>query len=150
MSGNDRANDIVIDGSNNIFVVGYHSAAAGETNWLTKKSTDGQIWADADNYTVGDNAENAICVNVDSNNKIYVAGTEVVGSQGKDWIVRRSTNNGTTWATVDHYNNSANVDDEPGDIAIDSNNIVYVGGYGANDWVIRYSKTGNSRIVGYF
>jgi len=91
--GDDRANDVAVDSSNNVIVVGFHSGSTGERNWLARRSTDlGDSWTNVDDYSIGTGIEEARGVAIDSSDIVYVAGRETVSGQGTDWLVRSSSN----------------------------------------------------------
>ena len=64
------------------------------------------------------------------------------------WIVERSLDKGESWQLVDCFNRSNGNTDQANDIAIDSNNNIYVVGRewvgSAYNWIVRKSTTGTS------
>ncbi|OHD12758.1 MAG: hypothetical protein A2086_07205 [Spirochaetes bacterium GWD1_27_9] len=144
---NDEVNAIAIDSNNNVYVGGYCS---NYKYWWIKKfdSNGNEIW---DKGFDGNNGWDSIVI--DSNNNIYVAGygsTLISSSSSYDWWIKKFDSNGNEiWDRRFDGNNGW---DKTTSIAIDTNNNVYVTGYGYNlvssssnnDWWIKkFDSNGN-------
>jgi hypothetical protein len=129
-----QVNQLGVDpSSGNLFSAMY-------SGWLSKSADSGTNWTVADTF-VGDASSFA----ADDAGNLYVAG-RATDSAGQDhWVVRKSTDHGQTWATVDNYPNASpgKIHSIPG-----TNGGLFVVGYritgsGANTtyaWIIRRSR----------
>ncbi|MDB6032038.1 MAG: hypothetical protein JWM16_2376 [Verrucomicrobiales bacterium] len=76
--------------------------------WAVRRSVDGGLtWANVDAYQL-DPSQDATAVGMgrDSFGNLYAVGAAEIRSKGKNlthWIVRKSSNGGATWTTVDDY-----------------------------------------------
>ena len=132
----DGASGVACVGSS-VFVVG-----GGANSWIVRKSSNGgSTWQVVDTYQYGKNLKShAFDVAADSAGNVYVAG---FGNKlGSRWIVRRLTNGGTKWSTVDEFRLSGGSYAEGRGIKIDSNNNVHITGMATSpqgnwNWVTR-------------
>ncbi len=153
--GNDGATDIFIDGNDNVFVVGFgfnltHNDSQSDW-WIKKFDVRGNENITHWNHSFDGARDNdtAQAVTVDSNGGVYVVGSgyNVYNSTSRrDWWIKKFNINGTENTT--HWNltfDHVGQDDEAYDVAVDSNNNVYVVGYGTDlissssnrDWWIK-------------
>ncbi len=132
--------DIAVDTSNNLYVFGTSKTDLSNTHdWLVKKiSSAGSgsvIWSTRMPSSKDGNDERARSIALDSSGNVYITGIW--------WVLKRLTSAGVddlSW-TVNSFNSFGNYFD----IAVDSNNNVYVVGYKFNlvngdsddDWWIR-------------
>jgi hypothetical protein len=98
-----------------IFVVGAPYAGSASP-WLVRRSLNGQLgtWSTVDNPFAGA----ARAVSSDSQGNVYVAGSQFITVTIKThplttssypvWVVRKSSNGGNTWSTVDTFIYAAN------------------------------------------
>lgn len=97
------ANGIRVDASDNIYVIGAASTY-GAPYWITRKSTDGgTTWATVDNFELNASRSNfGYRIEVDNSGNIYATGScgNATLSTGNDWVIRKSTDAGSTWSTV--------------------------------------------------
>jgi uncharacterized delta-60 repeat protein len=130
----DKANGIAIDSNNNIYITGYTMGSLDGTNlglgdlFLTKYTSDGSLvwnlqWG-TNNYDGGEG------IMIDSNNNIYVTGCTKGDINGTnleycDIILSKYTPDGTIIWTKQWGTDQI---DFGKDIAIDSNNNIYVTG----------------------
>jgi hypothetical protein len=88
--------------SGGIFVVGRVADV-----WSVRRSTDGGAsWTTVDSYEQSGMFSEAYGVAVDGTGTLYVAGVAQASSQNSysdQWVVRRSTDGGSTWTTLDNY-----------------------------------------------
>jgi len=100
------AADLALDSSNNIFVVG-----TDQTSWFVRKSTDdGANWSTVDKFQFS-TTEKACCspasvaqsIIIDLSDNVYVSGYAQESSGKGHWLVRKSTDGGKSWTTVDDY-----------------------------------------------
>jgi hypothetical protein len=122
-----------LDNSGNIYVSGFY-VLAGSSHWLVRKSTDnGVTWANVDDflYSNGNNSE-SYGFNKDSSGNLYAVGFGVDGSNVFHWLVRKSTDQGATWITMDDFNYPGGNHSQAFAVSIDSSGNIYVGGYGTN------------------
>jgi hypothetical protein len=115
--------------------------AAGEYHWIARKSTDsGETWTTVDDFDYGTSSV-ALFALATSSDVIFVAGYGDPGTGLKHALIRRSTDGGATWATVDDFTNGT--ENIYNDIAVDKNGIIYVLGStvisGNTETTVRFS-----------
>jgi len=134
----------------NLFVVGKAVASNYEGQWTVRKSSDGgSTWTVIDNWAPYVNtASVAKGISFDSTGIIYVTGNTVDGSFNQHWVTRKSTNNGSSWTTVDDYIMPGGMLSVSTDIAVNSSNHVFVVGQAMNGpnafWIVRKSTDSGS------
>jgi len=145
-----RINSVAIDKSGSIYAAGYFLTPGSRQIWWTAKShmTSSTSWTEVDRHSnsssLNDEARN---IAIDSNDNVYVVGYGPSGSVGNNsWIIKSSSDRGATWA-YQTLNTMSGGDDQAWNIAIDSNNIIYVVGYhsgavGKNSWLVKSSSNG--------
>ena len=106
-----------VDPAQNLYAVGVADMSANPVysrwHWIVRKSTDhGATWATADDFVpdtgASDGRNTASGVAVDAAGNVYVVGMvhQRVGKSSypyEFWVVRKSSNAGATWTTVDQY-----------------------------------------------
>ncbi|MGZ3697147.1 MAG: WD40/YVTN/BNR-like repeat-containing protein [Bdellovibrionota bacterium] len=80
----------------------------------------------------------------DGSGVLYSGGYGLDAGAVRHWIVRKSSDNGATWKTVDDFQYTAGLNSEPAAIASTSTGDVYVAGYGLGSngfkhWIVRKS-----------
>lgn len=124
---------ISIAPTGDIFVVGYKSTSSdeGSSMWLVRKSSDqGLTWTTILQYAEDETKNNqATGVVAGSLGEVFVVGSTQLPDESTSWVMKKSTNSGSSWSTVVLASSSAPTG-KPYAItqsAIDSNKI-YVGG----------------------
>ena len=145
--GSAQANAVYVHPMAGVFSVGYASFPVkfGTSQfWLVRRSLDGGItWSTVDTYQATSGyAAAAYAVGADASGNIYVAGSANVAVKRTvtaHWIVRKSSNGGATWSTVDDYVGGA-----AHALSADSNGNLFVAGTaGGNGWIVRERLAGS-------
>jgi hypothetical protein len=140
--------------------IAFHSTAGvfvvGGMPWTVRRSADGgRTWKTADSFQNGSwRASSAEDIAADSSGTIYVAGfaqyfNRITGTSY--WMVRRSTDGGLTWKTVDlfAYGNGAYAQG----LAIDALGRIIVCGYAQTDqgdhWLVRRGTPGAKGAISW-
>ncbi len=105
---------------------------------------------DGGHLPIGSGPEScAFAVGTDALGNLYVAGraSDTSGNLSSyHWIVRKSTNGGNSWTTVDDYQLPANYSGEAHAFATDANGNLFVAGYAITStnayWIVRESVGG--------
>ena len=132
--------------------------------WVVRRSTDnGATWqtVDAFSFDSGYGTGNFYGASVfglgaDALGNIYAVGSadEVTSKAGgtrgptivSHWVVRKSTNAGASWTTVDSSLTEIGLGFNPvaSGFAADSNGNLFVAGWDVFDWIVRENPVGNS------
>ena len=120
-----NATSIASGPSAGLYFVGLGSSG----NWLVRKSTDaGATWTTVDNFVYSPNqTSSAQSVTGDGAGNIYVVGGGR-SSTSEHWLVRKSTNGGSSWSTVDDFSGQAYPNAEAVGIGTDLTGNIYVVG----------------------
>ena len=150
-NNDDEGNGIAVDGSGNVYVVGYidRSDLSQALNvWIRKYNSDGyEIWTLTYN-SAGNKEDKGSDIAVDDSGNVYVTGyidrSDLV--QGDNILIKVYDKNGNEiWSST--YNSPANQDDRGYDIAVDADCNFYVTGFvnrasdlnqGYNIWTRKY------------
>jgi hypothetical protein len=104
VAGQDAiANALTVDSSGSIYAAGNAYDASSVNHWIVRKSTDsGATWTTISDYNLvaGKNAA-AYAITVDNSGNIYATGYAIDASSVSHWIVRKSSDSGATWTTID-------------------------------------------------
>jgi hypothetical protein len=133
---NGRPTDVFVHPTAGVFVVGMTSSS-----WLVRRSTDGgATWSNVDVF------QSAVPMGIAANaSGLYVVGHGYIFNKGitsAHWIVRKSTNGGNSWTTVDDYQLSAGSSTQARCVASDANGNLVVAGSAAGKWIVRKSAGG--------
>ena len=167
-SNTDKAEDMVIDASGNVYVTGIAQGTSGNFDYVTIKynASGVQQWKSEYNGT-GNSLDEAHAIAVDASGNVYVTGWSYgTATTGYDYATIKYNSTGTQqWAS--RYNNTTNGTDEAWDVAVDVSGNVYVTGTsdgtgsnsaattikyssaGAQTWAKRYDGAGSDIDVTY-
>ncbi len=135
--------------SGDLFAVGigdfnsqFHTSTTGY--WVVRRSTDdGKTWTTIDDYQLVESKKAmAEKFTMDLDGNYYVTGIALDSNNIRHWITRKSTDKGTTWATVDDYQADANNHAGAYEIKTDQDGSIYALGYGIDGggkyhWIVR-------------
>lgn len=134
------------DGS--FFVAGSAHSNSDITHWVVRKSIDGGLtWKTVDDYQYQPEAVAYSDINPvlgqDAAGNLYAAGFSFDTLGNAHWIVRKSSDTGLTWNTVDDFNSSGATSIATG-FTSDINGNIYSVGYGSTKaegyhWYVRKS-----------
>jgi len=126
-----------------------------EFGWVVRRSTNGgSTWATVDTFALSSGYQAvASGIGADALGNIYVAGygNASAGKGAKavtssHWLVRKGTNGGSSWTTVDNFQLSSGADSQAKSFAADSQGNLYVAGYGdtsgGSHWIVRKNPGG--------
>jgi hypothetical protein len=144
--------DVGADTAGNVYAVGRGADVDGLFTWVVARSGDGgATWGVVDRYRYvpGQNAE-ATAFAADADGAIYVGGYGKDSTYRKNginyvehWVVRKSTDGGATWQTVDDYRYAADYYSRAQGLTV-SGGTVYAVGKSRDFWVTRRSTDGGS------
>ena len=128
--GTDKAYDVAVDSSGNIYVTGHsYSGGAGDFYTIKYNSTGGHVWNVS--YNGGSSSDTAEGIAVDSSGNVYIT-----GYSGAVLIhtIKYDSSGNQVWNVNDSgYGH---------DIAVDSSGNVYVTGSSGDYYTIKYNSTG--------
>jgi hypothetical protein len=153
-----QAQAIYADPTAGIFAVGSANVPGTKgykytTAWIVRRSTDrGATWSTVDSFQLSQNVTScAFGVGADPHGNLYVVGQGLITS-GKNhyghWIVRKSTNGGTSWSTVDNYQLGTSANSAAVGFVADSSGNLFVAGWGEvtsggnRHWIVRKNPGG--------
>ena len=143
------ANSVFVSPTGNIFVAGLIPGGKKGTigQWTVRRSQDGgNTWSTVDSYQLNTAYDaDATSLGTDAAGNLYAVGwadTRGSASLGVDhWTVRKSSNGGTTWTTVDDFPAQSG-QSRPAGFAKDSLGNLYVVGQNSHNWVVRSNPLG--------
>ncbi|MFN8116371.1 MAG: T9SS type A sorting domain-containing protein [Bacteroidia bacterium] len=121
--------DLVIDASNNYYVVGSSLVSGQGYNYYVQKLNSSLITAWTYTYNGASNLDDiAKGVQVDASGNVYITGYSTSSTQGRNIVTIKLNSSGTNqWTQT--INGSANGDDEANDMVLDVSANVYITGY---------------------
>lgn len=162
VAADDKANQLKIDASGNVYVTGKSSGLGTSYDYLTiKYNTGGTLMWTARYNGTGNGSDEATSLDVDRTGNVYVTGISYSGSSnGNDIVtVKYNTLGVQQWAIG--YNGPASGNDGGRKIAVDTSGNAYVTGYsmgtgaldldyatikyntaGVQQWAMRYTNGG--------
>jgi hypothetical protein len=134
-----------------IFVIGLGQVTQKSVSasvWIVRRSQDdGATWTTVDTYEPSSEGR-GVALGVDGAGNLYGLGYVQNSAKGVffDWYVRKSSDGGSTWTTVDHFSTSG-TSNFPEAFASDAKGNLYVAGYSSNSttgdtWIVRESVGG--------
>ena len=129
----------------------YKTGKVSAYGWLVRRSTDGgTTWASVDSFALSSGySASAQGIGADAFGNLYAVGfADAVTGSGthktvnRHWIVRKSTNGGGSWSTVDNYVLSTAGDSGAKSFAADSNGNLFVAGWVGGTWLVRENPGG--------
>lgn len=155
-ANSDKAEDMVMDASGNIYVTGVARGSSGTLDYVTIKynSSGVQQWI-AEYNGPGNGMDEAHAIALDpSGNNIYVTGWSYGDSTtGFDYATIKYNTSGTRLWTARYNNSSANGTDEAFDVGVDIGGNVYVTGSSEGNpgtsaaATIKYNSSGVQQIA---
>jgi len=138
---NSYPKDIFVHPTAGVFVVGNTQVTqkGGTVNvWIVRRRTDaGASWSTVDTFQLASGYD-SVAMGVAANSTgIYVVGSASASYKSgapSHWIVRKSTNGGSSWTTVDNYQLAADNPTQAQCIATDANGNLFVAGFSRGDW----------------
>ncbi len=153
----DRAEDLVMDASGNVYVTGLGLGASGNFDYVTIKydPAGAQVWKSEYNGP-GNSLDEAHAIVVDGAGNVYVTGWSFGGAgTGYDYATVKYNSAGVQqWAS--RYTNTAGGTDEAWDVGVDAAGNVFVtgssDGAGTNSAAatIRYNSSGVQQYANRF
>lgn len=149
MLANSRPTDVFVHPTAGVFVTGMTKVTIkNQTSdaWLVRRSADGgATWSNVDVFQLA-SSKSAVAMGITANaSGIYVAGHAYNVNKGvtsAHWIVRKSTNGGNSWTTMDDYQLASNTSTQARCIAADASGNLVVAGSAAGKWILRKSAGG--------
>ena len=146
---NSRPTDVFVHPIAGVFVSGVTKVTIKNQPsdaWLVRRSTDGgATWSNVDVFQLASSKSSVAMGIAASTSGIYVTGHAYNLNKGvvsSHWIVRKSTNGGNSWTTVDDYQLTADNSTQGRCIAVDANANLVVAGSSAGKWILRKSASG--------
>jgi hypothetical protein len=153
-SGQFPPTGIAVDAAGDVYVVGYSNPHVASTThaWTVRKGVGGTSFSTVDLLATRGRPR-AIFVHPTAG--LLVAGDTAIvyrNQVSSAWMVRRSTNGGSTWSTIDVYQLSSGYNAAANDVAADALGNIYVVGSGnkasggavTTHWILRMSTNGGT------
>lgn len=131
--GIQEAKASTVDSQGNLIITGYTNTGADDDFYTIKVSSDGQsvLWASRYSHSQGDDW--TVAVAVDGNDDVVVTGFLANGINTDIAVIKYDGATGAQkWTTPYLFNGSANGNDMPKALALDSLDNIYVAGYSQN------------------
>lgn len=136
------ANNLCELSASEVFAAGYAEDAATDKHWIVRKF-NGTAWAISDDFVLEGNLSSAAnAIESDLSNTIYAVGYGADSTSASKWLVRKSSDSGVTWSTVENYNYNSSHIAEAKAVSVVSSSSALVGGFvqktdNSNYWTIR-------------
>ena len=146
---NSRPTDVFAHPTAGVFVSGMATVTTkNQTSnaWVVRRSTNGgATWSNVDTFQLA-SGKSAVAMGIAANaSGIYVVGHAYNVNRGvtsAHWIVRKSTNDGNSWTTIDDYQLTTDNNTQARCVAADANGNLLVAGSGSGKWILRKSTGG--------
>jgi hypothetical protein len=152
-AGGEVARGVVCHPAAGVFAIGQTVVTGKKTStsvWTVRRSQDGGVtWQTVDTYSLNSSQQawgNGL--GIDEAGNLYAVGTAGNSTKGfYDWIVRKSSDAGTSWTTVDDVTASG-IDNTANAFTGDAKGNLYVVGQSrspainVNTWIVRESVGG--------
>lgn len=142
------------DTSGHIYVSGSARDASSVNYWLVRKSSDnGASWTTIDTFQLFAGKYSSCLKLVISGSNIFSAGIGLNNSDISNWVVRRSSDGGASWTTVDTYNLAISYSAFLSDIYSPTASTLFTIGSGIDStnkshWIVRKSTdNGNTWVT---
>ncbi|MGE0637110.1 MAG: T9SS type A sorting domain-containing protein [Bacteroidia bacterium] len=124
----DKAADIVVDASGNVYVTGFTTTDTQGKNYATVKyNSSGTLQWTKYHNGAGNGIDEATAINIDASNNVYVTGTSHTGGSQDYYTIKYKPDNTVVWEQA--YNGLYNGLDKAYDIAVNpSTNEIVVSG----------------------
>ncbi len=114
----DKAADIIIDASGNVYVTGYTSTSLQDKNYATVKyNSSGMLQWTKYHNGAGNKRDEATAIAIDAANNVYVTGTSNTGSSQDYYTIKYKPDNTVVWEK--NYNGLDNGLDKAYDVVVD-------------------------------
>jgi len=136
--GEDWANAVVTDSSNNVIVTGFSDNGEGDWDYATVKYSSAGIplWTNRYNGS-GNSADDPVAVAVDASGNVIVAGFSVGSGSGADYLMIKYSSAGVPLWT-NRYNGPGNTDDYAMTMALDHSGNIILTGYSGDSGGISF------------
>lgn len=136
---------VTTDAAGNVYAIGGAQDSGGVSTWIARKSSNGgTTWTNVDAFQLGSGQSAAAdSISIDEAGHIYVAGAASDGTL-QHWFVRRSSDSGSSWETVDDFQHGGRTSSAESVSAKGDGELVVFGEVrqtaGAQEsWMLRYS-----------
>ncbi len=154
----DQAQAVFVHPTAGIFAAGEAPVATNKfgnvsSGWVVRRSTNaGASWTTIDTFVLlSGYVALATGIGADALGNVYVVGQAYSATgtgthkvTSSHWIVRKSSNGGNSWTTVDNYQLSSGADSQANSFVADSQGNLFVAGYGdtGSHWIVRKNPGG--------
>lgn len=142
-----EARGVARDAAGNMYAVGYATDSSPYNHWIVRKSSNGGAsWTTVDTYQYSASQHAQAYGIAIRESAIYVVGVAMDSGAVNRWIVRKSTDGGSSWTNIDDYRYSGSINAIGIGITVSANGHLYAVGQGYNGsfwkWVVRRSTDG--------
>lgn len=131
--GIQEAKASTVDSQGNLIITGYTNTGADDDFYTIKVSSDGQTVLWSSRYTHPQGDDWTVAVAVDGNDDVIVTGFVANGVNNDIAVIKYDGATGAQkWTAPYIFNGTANGNDIPKALAVDSLNNIYVAGYSQN------------------
>lgn len=105
------SNGLAVASDNNVFAVVYHTRGTGpQSLWLVRKGANGgATWSTVDSfgYSTSIFGANSTSIWIDPLSRLFVQGVGFDAADIRRWLIRISSDGGSTWSTLNDYTYNA-------------------------------------------